>query len=216
MIFGKIEYLNLLPFHVFMKRYTKSSQQAKSMDYYKGVPSSINKKFLMHKVDAAFISSISAQRYQHTNLGIIAKKEVLSVLVVPHNATTKDSASASSNVLADVLGIKGEVIIGDRALKHYLDGNYHVDLALEWNSRYNLPFVFALLCFHHDKTLYKRIEKEFLKAKVKIPQYLLQKASTKTSINKRDILYYLTFISYTLDNKAKKGLKLFYKLSQKA
>lgn len=216
MIFGKIEYLNLLPFHVFMKRYTTSSQQAKSMDYYKGVPASINQKFETRRVDAAFISSVNAKKREHVNLGIIAKKEVLSVLVVPNETTTKDSASASSNVLADILGIKGEVIIGDKALKYYLAGNYHVDLAKEWNSRYDLPFVFALLCFHHDKKIYKSIEKRFLKAKVKIPHYLLEKASKKTAIEKKDILHYLKYISYDLDYKAKKGLKLFYKLSQKA
>ena len=60
------------------------------------------------------------------------------------------------------------------------------------------------------------IEKRFLKAKVKIPYYLLQKASKKTSVSIRDILFYLNYISYDLDYKAKKGLKLFYKLSQKA
>ena len=164
MIFGKIEYLNLLPFHVFMKHYTKSSQQAKSMEYYKGVPANINKKFITRRVDAAFISSISAKKYQHVNLGIIAKKEVLSVLVVPDDVNTKDGASASSNVLADILGINGEVIIGDKALKHYLAGNYHVDLAKEWNSRYNLPFVFALLCFHHDKKRYEGDRKTIFKS----------------------------------------------------
>ena len=216
MIFGKIEYLNLLPFHVFMKHYTKSSQQAKSMEYYKGVPANINKKFATHKVDAAFISSINARKQQHVQLGIIAKREVLSVLVVPNDTTTKDNASASSNILADVLGISGEVIIGDKALKYYLAGNYHVDLAGEWNSRYNLPFVFALLCFHNDKKRYEGIEKAFLKKRVKIPYYLLQKASKKTSVPMKDILFYLNYISYDLDYKAQKGLKLFYKLSQKA
>ena len=215
MIFGKIEYLNLLPFHVFMKRFTKSSQQAKSMEYYKGVPANINKKFVTRRVNAAFISSIRAREYQHVNLGIIAKKEVLSVLVVPDNVNTKDDASASSNILADVLGINGEVIIGDRALKHYLAGNDYIDLAKEWNARFNLPFVFALLCFHYDKSRYKSIEKQFLKAQVKIPHYILQKASDRTSISKKDILHYLQYISYDLDYKAKKGLKLFYKLSFK-
>ena len=82
MIFGKIEYLNLLPFHVFMKRHTRSSQESHSMDYYKGVPSNINKKFMTRKVDAAFISSINARKYANVSLGIIAKKEVLSVLLV--------------------------------------------------------------------------------------------------------------------------------------
>ena len=155
MVFGKIEYLNLLPFHVFMKRFTKSSQQSMSMHYQRGVPSKINEKFLSRRVDAAFISSISAKKYQHVDLGIIAKKEVLSVLVIPHVEDKSDSESATSNVLANVLNIQGEVLIGDKALKYYLQGKPHVDLAAEWNKRYNLPFVFALLCFHKDKKITK-------------------------------------------------------------
>ena len=214
MIFGKIEYLNLLPFHVFMKRYTKSSQQSKSMDYYKGVPSNINSKFISRKVDAAFISSISAKRYKNVSLGIIAKREVLSVLVVPSDSSKNDIASASSNALSKVLDVHGEVMIGDKALKYYLSNKPHIDLAKEWNERFKLPFVFAVLCFHKDKSIYKDIEKKFLTKKIKIPNYLLEQASKKTDIAKKDILNYLNYISYDLDKKAKKGLKLFYKLSK--
>jgi len=210
-VFGKIEYLNLLPFHVFMKRFSKSSQQSMSMNYYKSVPAKINKKFISKRVDAAFISSISAKKFRHVDLGIIAKKEVLSVLVIPHAKDEKDVESASSNVLAKILNIHGKVLIGDKALKHYLDNKEHVDLAKKWNDKYNLPFVFALLCYHKDKSLYTSIEKSFLKQKVKIPQYLLKQASLKTDIGIKDILNYLQFISYDLDAKAKLGLKRFYK-----
>ena len=211
MVFGKIEYLNLLPFHVFMKRFSKSSQQSMSMNYYKSVPAKINKKFISKRVDAAFISSISAKKFRHVDLGIIAKKEVLSVLVIPHAKDEKDVESASSNVLAKILNIHGKVLIGDKALKHYLDNKEHVDLAKKWNDKYNLPFVFALLCYHKDKSLYTSIEKSFLKQKVKIPQYLLKQASLKTDIGTKDILNYLKFISFDLDAKAKLGLKKFYK-----
>jgi len=212
MIFGKIEYLNLLPFHVFMKRFSKSSQESKSMDYYKGVPSNINHKFATRKVGAAFISSINARKYTNVGLGIIAKEDVLSVLVIPTNEKKTDKASASSNVLADILGLKGEVMIGDRALKHYLESKPCIDLGQEWSKRYNLPFVFALLCFHKDKKIYKKIEKKFLASKIKIPQYLLTKASKKSNISNKEILNYLEYISYELDYKALRGLKLFYKL----
>ena len=211
MVFGKIEYLNLLPFHVFMKRFTKSSQQSMSMHYKRGVPSNVNKKFISRRVDAAFISSISAKKYQHVDLGIIAKKEVLSVLVIPHTDNVNDIESATSNVLAKVLDVKGEVLIGDKALKYYLQKKPHIDLAEEWNNKYNLPFVFALLCFHKDKNIYKSIEKNFLKHRVKIPQYLLKQASKRTDISPKDILNYLEYISYKLDIKAKKGLLKFYK-----
>ena len=210
MVFGKIEYLNLLPFHVFMKRFTKSSQQSMSMHYKRGVPASINKKFLSRRVDAAFISSISARKHAHVKLGIIAKKEVLSVLVIPNEKNTIDKESASSNVLANILNINGEVLIGDKALKYYLQNKPHVDLAKEWNDRYNLPFVFALLCYHGKKTIYKEIEHKFLKQDIKIPQYLLKQASQRTNISTKDIQMYLKYISYDLDKKAELGLKKFY------
>ena len=210
MVFGKIEYLNLLPFHVFMKRFTKSSQQSMSMNYYKGVPAKINDKFISKKVDAAFISSISARKSRHVDLGIIAKKEVLSVLVIPHAKDEKDVESASSNVLAKILNINGKVIIGDKALKHYLSKKEHVDLAKVWSDRYKLPFVFALLCYHKDQKLYSSIQNQFLKQKVKIPQYILKQASLRTDVQEKDILNYLEYISYDLDAKAKLGLKKFY------
>jgi len=209
-VFGKIEYLNLLPFHVFMKRFSKSSQQSMSMNYYKSVPAKINNKFTSKRVDAAFISSISARNYRHVDLGIIAKKEVQSVLVIPHAKDKKDKESASSNLLANILNIHGEVIIGDKALKYYLNQNEYIDLAKVWNEKYNLPFVFALLCFHNQEVLYKKIQNKFLKQKVKIPQYILKQASDRTGIKEKDILNYLEFISYDLDAKAKLGLKKFY------
>ena len=210
MVFGKIEYLNLLPFHVFMKRFTKSSQQSMSMHYKRGVPAKINEKFLSRRVDAAFISSISAKKHRHVDLGIIAKKEVLSVLVVPDAKSQADAESASSNVLAQILDIKGKVLIGDKALKYYLQNKPYIDLAKEWGDRYNLPFVFALLCYHKDKQRYKNIQKNFLKQKIKIPNYILKQASIRTNISEKEILNYLEYISYKLDAKAKKGLKTFY------
>jgi len=215
MVFGKIQYLNLLPFHVFMKRYTRSSQQSMSMNYYKGVPANINQKFLSRKVDAAFISSINAKKSNFVDLGIVAKKEVLSVLLIPNETDKDDIESATSNVLAKVLGLRGEVIIGDKALKYYLQNKPHIDLAKEWNKRYNLPFVFALLCYHKDKKLYKKIQKEFLKRSYKIPTYMLKEASKRTDIEEKEILNYLTYISYEIDTKAKKALKTFYTKTKK-
>jgi len=214
MVFGKIEYLNLLPFHVFMKRFTKNTQESMSMHYKRGVPATINQKFLSRKVDAAFISSISAKKYTHVQLGIIAKREVQSVLLLPSNKIKRDKESASSNILSQLLGLKGEVLIGDKALRYALKNSDYIDLAKLWYEKYKLPFVFALLCFHKDKRLYKKIEHEFLKREIKIPQYILTEASKRTKVPKKDILQYLKLISYTLDAKAELGLKKFYKLAK--
>ena len=210
MIFGKIEYLNLLPFHVFIKRFTRNTQQKMLMEYKKNVPAKINNEFLNRRVDAAFISSIAAQKSNYVSLGIIAKQEVKSVIVIPAKTDKKDVESASSNLLANLLHVKGEVLIGDKALKHYIQKKPFIDLAHEWNKRYQLPFVFAVLCYHKDKKLYSNIEKEFLKRKVKIPNYILHQASCRTDIPNKEILNYLTYISYQLDTKAYLGLKKFY------
>jgi len=198
-----------------MKRFAKSSQQSMSMNYYKDVPAKTNKKFLSRRVDAAFISSIRAKNYQHVNLGIIAKKEVLSVLVIPNEKSMSDSESETSNVLAKILNVQGKVLIGDKALRYYLQKKQHVDLAKAWNEKYNLPFVFALLCFHKDRELYKKIEINFLKRKIKIPRYILNEASERTRIPQEEILNYLKYISYNLDAKAKKGVAKFYKEASK-
>ncbi len=213
MIFGKIEYLNLLPFHIFMKRFTKGSSAKMSMEYKRGVPAKINAAFHARRVDAAFISSISARKSTHVGLGIIAKKSVKSVLVIPSRTSKKDRESASSNVLASVLGVDGEVIIGDKALRYAVQSKEYIDLAKLWNEKYNLPFVFALLCYHKEKKLYKKIEHAFLKREVRIPHYILEEASQRTKIEKREILEYLKLISYELDTPARRGLKKFYTLA---
>ena len=213
MVFGKIEYLNLLPFHIFMKRFIQNSSAKMSMEYKKGVPAKINSAFLSRRVDAAFISSIAAQKSKNIGLGIIAKRNVKSVLVIPNTTSKKDVESASSNVLAQILGVEGEVLIGDKALRYALKNSDYIDLAEEWYKRHKLPFVFALLCHHKNAKLYKRVEKEFLKQPVKIPQYILEKAAKRTAVKKSDILEYLKLISYKLDKKAQLGLKKFYKLS---
>jgi len=215
MIFGKIEYLNLLPFHVFMKRFTRNSQAKAVMDYKKNVPTKVNREFLSRRVDAAFISSIAAKKHPHVNLGIIAKKEVRSVLVIPSHNNKSDKESASSNVLAQILQQNGEVLIGDKALKYALKNNDYIDLSQLWHEKYQLPFVFALLCYHKDKKRYKTIEKAFLKKEQKIPYYLLRNASKRTKISPQDILNYLDLISYKVDNRARQGLKKFYMEAKK-
>ena len=181
------------------------------MEYKKDVPAKVNRAFLRKSVDAAFISSIKAQKQNHVNLGIIAKKNVRSVLVIPSKESKSDVESASSNLLANILDIQGEVIIGDKALRYALKNSDYIDLAEVWHQKYNLPFVFALLCYHKDKKLYKKIEKEFLKREVKIPQYLLKEASKRTNIETQEIRNYLKLISYRVDYKAKKAVKKFYK-----
>lgn len=184
-----------------------------SMEYKRGVPTAINYAFHKRRVDGAFISSISAleHRSRHLSLGIVAKKRVKSVLIIPHKNNKKDKDSASSNMLARILGLQGEVLIGDKALRYALGHDDYIDLAEEWFKRYKLPFVFALLCYHKDVHLYEQIEAAFLKTRIKIPQYILQNAAKKSRVAPKEILEYLKLISYRVDESASRGLLKFAK-----
>lgn len=215
MIFAKIDFINLLPFHVYTKRYIRSNQYKAIIRYKKSYPSDINKKFKKRKVDAAFISSIASRGSKKAlDIGIIADGIVDSVLVIP-GIEKEDYQSETSNALAKVLGIKGEVLIGDKALyKFYNSDEEFIDLAKEWKKKTGLPFVFARLCVNkHDKYL-AELSKQFLNKKIFIPQYILEKYSRRSGISKKQILDYLTKIKYTINKKEKKSLKLFLKLTK--
>ena len=215
MIFAKIDFINLLPFHIFIKKNIKSSQLKASIEYKKSYPSAINKKFKKRKVDSAFISSIASRNEKYLDFGIIAQDEVLSVLLIP-GIEESDYQSDTSNALAKVLNLKGKVIIGDKALNFY-HGNTNlekIDLAKQWKNKYNLPFVFAVLCFNSNKKALSKLTKKFNKKYIKIPQYILEKYSLISGVSKNHILEYLKKIDYSLGIKEKRSLKLFLKLTK--
>ena len=210
MLFGSISYLNLLPFQVFLKRYITNNAAKISFNYNRAVPSQINKALKRRAIHAAFISSVESRSRtcKCTDLGIIAHKKVYSVLLLEGENQT-DPASATSNQLAKVLNLQGQVLIGDAALKHYLDGGEGIDLAEAWYEKTDLPFVFARLCYNkHGKSI-EKLAKCFAKSKVKIPQYILKSEARKRGITPKELTWYLEHIYYEMDWKAKRSLKLF-------
>ena len=215
MVFAKIDFINLLPFHVYIKKNIKSTQTKAIIEYKKSYPSAINKKFKKRKVDSAFISSIASRHEKKLNLGIVAKKDVLSVLLIP-GKDEKDFQSETSNALAKVLNLEGKVLIGDKALKYYHENEEKdfIDLAQEWNDKYKLPFVFAVLCYCSNKKQLEKTIKNFNKNHVKIPTYILNQYSKRTGISNKNILEYLKKIDYKLGIKEKRSLKLFLKLTK--
>jgi len=212
MIFGKIDYINLLPFHLFLKKSNLTNALKQSCEYKKSYPSNINKKFKNRRVDGAFISSIESRGKKTLPLGIVAKKHVTSVLVKKNTTSKNDSHSATSNVLAKVLGISGEIYIGDKALKLYLENpEDYIDLAKEWECNYKLPFVFAVLSVNRHFKTYKKLSDNFKNNRIKIPQYILKKYAYERKIPPKEILKYLSLISYKISAKERRGLKLFLK-----
>jgi len=179
-----------------------------AFNYRRDAPSKINKALKKRQINAGFISSIESPKYYCTDLGIIANKAVYSVFVIEGEDKT-DHESASSNKLAKVLNLKGEVIIGDKALKHYLNGGKGIDLATEWHKKTALPFVFGRLCYNCHGKVVKDIAKKFIQRPVKIPQYILKKEAKKRDITPKQLLWYLEHIKYNMNYKSKKSLKLF-------
>jgi len=215
MIFAKIDFINLLPFYVYIKKNIQSSQIKQIINYKKSYPSAINKKFKKRQIDAAFISSIASQNVNSLDIGIVAQNEVLSVLALK-GKYEKDYQSDTSNALAKVLGIEGKIIIGDKALQlyHNMDDKDFIDLAQEWKEKYNLPFVFARLCYNKNENFLKDVSTKFLNTKVKIPQYILKQYMSRSGLSAKQIQEYLTKISYKISYKEKKSLKLFFKLTK--
>lgn len=163
----------------------------------------------------AFISSVTAKKANKTSVGIVAKGEVQSVIAL-NGADRDDVESASSNALAKALGVHGTVMIGDKALKVYLGSPQKcTDLAKAWHDKYNLPFVFAILCYNGKTAQAQKIAKRFAGARIKIPQTILQKYADSRDISKNQILEYLKKISYKIDAKGWMAYRKFIRLSDK-
>jgi len=210
MIFGKIEYLNLLPFHLFLKRYLRNSVEKKAWLKRGSVPSDINRAFRARRIDAAVISSVKSRGCRCSDFGIAADGEVQSVLLLP-GAPRRDRESDTSNALAKVLGVEGEVIIGDKALRYRIEHpGAALDLAALWKEREGLPFVFARLCAHprHIGRI-RRLTRLFFAKPTRIPYRVLRAEARKRGITPEQLQTYLERIHYRLGWREKRALKRF-------
>lgn len=214
MVFGKIDYINLLPLHIYLKKYPLPSGLKKTMEYKKGVPSKLNKDLFYRRIDAAFVSSIESVRtkYGNLDLGICANRRVWSVIVEKGVRDAEDPSSATSNVLARLLKQNGRVIIGDEALRLYMqDSSKFVDLCSLWYQKTGLPFVFARFSCVQRKNFYAKILRNFTRVNIKIPCYILEKYSKARKISQKDIKAYLQVIYYRMGRKEHRALKAFFK-----
>ena len=250
MRFGKIQYLNLVPFDVFLKSYPLHSRFKLAAFARKSYPAKLNQSFFFRRIDAGFISTIagykSHQKRKATCAGIIAKGAVWSVLAIdvesslkppldsstkvaraaisakasvktlassPHSPKIprKDYQSDTSNILCEVLGLRGSVLIGDRALQYRFSGEEAIDMGQQWWDRYRLPFVFGRLCYNNHAALYAKLAKAFTRRRVKIPYYILQARALESKIPRDYIKEYLTHIHYSIGVKERLGLDRFYR-----
>lgn len=218
MIFGKIDYINLLPLHFYLKSSKLPSYVKKSIEYKKNVPAKLNKALNEKRIDCAIISSIESKKskYKNLNIGICANKKVLSVLVQKNSNIEKDKESATSNALAKVLGLNGKVIIGDKALREYVNNSEkYIDMCEKWYELTHLPFMFARFSSIKNHKQARKIFNNFLKnnltpnQRIKIPNYVLEYFSNTRKITKEDIKNYLKYIYYKIDKKELKALRIY-------
>ncbi|EJF05819.1 putative periplasmic solute-binding protein, partial [Thiovulum sp. ES] len=188
----------------FLQKHIRNSQFHLAMR--SGVPRKVNSLFKDGKVDGAFISSILSENENCGNLGIIARKDVLSVLVLS-GENIEDSESQTSNMLSKILRVDGKVLIGDKALIHYFQNRNGIDLAEKWNEKFGKPFVFAKLCYKKNLKTFKKIENKFLKTKTFIPHYIMEKEKKRLGLSRNEILFYLSKIDYFCDKKKQNGIE---------
>jgi chorismate dehydratase len=206
----------MLPFHIFLKKSSLSNSFKQSIAYKKNYPAKLNKSLKRRQIDAAYISSIaSAYRgFRTINSGIVAKKAVKSV-IIKKGAYMKDPHSATSNVLAKVLGLEGKVTIGDNALRLYIENpSAYIDLGAAWYAKEKVPFVFARLSVNSHYSFFKKTADRFKKQKIFIPQYILESYEQQRGILKKDIKEYLKLITYDINAKAKVGLNRFLRAAR--
>ncbi|CCF81291.1 Menaquinone via futalosine step 1 [Helicobacter bizzozeronii CCUG 35545] len=213
MRFGKIDYLNLLPFDVFIKAYPTPISFKQFLNHRKTYPAKLNQDFLFRRIDAGFISSIAGfvawRKKQVTPCAIIGYKQVLSVLVVLQDEGI-DTQSATSNALCQVLGLKGQVLIGDKALRfYYQEKAGFVDLATLWYAKTGLPFVFGRFCYQAHGKFYTQIAHAFCKRPTKIPHYILEQKVQESQLKRQQILHYLKHIAYKMGAKEEFSLRCF-------
>lgn len=214
MRFGKIDYLNLAPFEIFIKSYPTTSGFKSFIHLAKSYPAKLNADFLLNRIDAGFISSIAGYqahtKHRATMSGILSKGAVWSVILMPKD-DKNDYQSATSNALCKVLGLRGEVLIGDRALAYRYNQGEHIDMGLAWFEKENLPFVFGRFCFNKHRKLYENISRQFNQKHIKIPHYILMQYAKRLQIPPSYILQYLKHIYYKIGPKELLGLKRFYR-----
>lgn len=212
MIFGKIDYLNLLPLHIYLKKCPLPSYAKACFAHHIGVPAELNKALLKGHIDAAIISSIESRkkRYKTLPVGICAYKRVDSVLVKKGTKKAKDKESASSNALASILGQNAQVVIGDKALKAFLQNpELFLDLCSLWYDKTKLPFTFARFSCTANFSSYKRLLAPFVRKKIFIPRYILKDYAKSRGVKCEDVLAYLKLIYYKIGKKEALALNKF-------
>ena len=236
--FAGASYSNSAPLLWMLKKQNPSDQLVQ------GVPSSLLLKLLRGEVDAALLPV--AHLWGHsalemlTPLGVATDGAVKSVLLkcavaVDRVVTVqRDSASATSNVLAELLlkkhfarkmewveeGDRADAVvqIGDRALCSDEAVAGDVDLGAAWKQMTGLPFVFAVWAVRkdspHRRALAQRVVSAYEQGRAHVPEMATYYAQTLGFSNLFWREYLLETIHYQLTEQDLAGMELFRQLAR--
>ena len=133
--------------------------------------------------------------------------ELLKILMKEYWMIDPVAESTSSDYCKNIKGTKAGLIIGDRALEQRNISAYKYDLGMEWKKFTGLPFVFA--AWISNKKLSSNFIDSFNKANKTGLQHI-EKVVAENPFSFFDLTkYYTSYIKYSLDENAKKGLSAF-------
>ncbi len=133
--------------------------------------------------------------------------ELLKILIKEYWKIDPAIENTSQDYRGDIKGTTAALMIGDRALEQRKISSYKYDLGLEWKKFTGLPFVFAAWISN------KKLDRSFIDSFNKATQIGLQQIDKVVNDNPYQLFdlktYYTSYINYSLDEKARKGLQLF-------
>ncbi len=133
--------------------------------------------------------------------------ELLKILIKQYWKIDPFFISISEDYRKDIKGTTAGLIIGDRALEQRKISKYIYDLGSEWKKFTGLPFVFAAWVSNKklDEAFINRFNKANLTGLQQIDKVITENPYEFFDLKK----YYTSYINYSLDEKARKGLQLF-------
>ena len=136
--------------------------------------------------------------------------DLLKILIKQYWKIAPVVESTSQDYRKDIKGTTAALIIGDRALEQRKISPYKYDLGLEWKKFTGLPFVFAAWISN------KKLDQIFIDSFNKANQIGLQQIDKVVKDNPYHWFdlkaYYTSYINYSLNEKARKGLRLFLEI----
>jgi chorismate dehydratase len=234
-VFGAVPYLNAAPLAHFL------GQGRDDVHIVYDRPAELLTPLLNGRLDAALVPVVDVFAHPELqpidDIGICADGDVQSVLLKcyrPRNeirTVAPDPASKTSNALAKILLAEhfaqsvtfeaqpnpdAAVVIGDRAMCEPPAPHGDIDLAGQWKTMTDLPFVFAVWahrCDHTNPQALSRIARDAKHAGLAALRQLAEQYARKLDLDPARCLAYLTdSLGYDVGPREVEGMRRFREL----